>query len=225
MRIINLQKKFKEFCIDIQDWTFEDGLIHGLIGPNGSGKSTLGKLLAGLTAADIKKVDFGGLTDREITISPQNPYMMHDNVYKNLVYPLKLRNITPEKETTDYWLELCGLRAYEKVSARSLSLGQRHKLSVARALIFEPEFVIIDESLSSLDIDYAEAFGQEILRIQKKTPKTWIIISHQPAHILKLCDRIHFIDKGRLLKSGTPEELLEQTEIPELIRFLRYEAI
>ncbi len=225
MRIISLQKKFKEFQIDIQDWTFEDGLIHGLIGPNGSGKSTLGKLLAGLIAADIKKVDFGGLTAQEITISPQNPYMMHDTVYKNLVYPLKLRNITPEKEMTDRWLELCGLKAYEKASARSLSIGQKHKLSIARVLIFEPKFIIIDESLSSLDIDYAEAFGQEILRIQKKTPKTWIIISHQPAHILKLCDKIHFINNGCLLKSGTPEELLGQTEIPELIRFLKHEII
>lgn len=225
MKIISLQKKFKEFCIDIRDWTFEDGLIHGLIGPNGSGKSTLAKLLVGLIPADVKKVDFGGLTEREITISTQNPYMMHDNVYENLVYPLKLRNITPEKEITDRWLELCGLKGYEKVSARSLSLGQKHKLSIARALIFDPKFIIIDESISSLDIDHAEAFGQEILRIQKKTPKTWIIISHQPAHILKLCDRIHFIDKGRLLKSGTPEELLEQSDIPELVRFLKHEAI
>lgn len=225
MRIINLQKNFKDFRIDIQNWTFEDGLIHGLIGPNGSGKSTLGKLLAGLIPADVREIDFGNLKPQDITISPQNPYILRDSVYKNLVYPLKLRGRAPVKEVTDRWLSLCGLKDLEKANARSLSLGQKHKLSIARSLIFEPKFVIIDESLSSLDIDYAEAFGQEILRMQNETRMTWIIISHQPAHVLKLCDQIHFIDKGRLLKSGTPNELVGQTDIPELTRFLNHEKL
>lgn len=225
MRITNLQKNFNDFQINIQDWIFEDGLIHGLIGPNGSGKSTLGKLLAGLIPADTIEIDFNGLEAQNITISPQNPYMLHDNVYRNLIYPLTIRGVIPDRAKTDYWLNLCGLKAFEKANARSLSLGQRHKLSIARSLIFNPQFVVIDESLSSLDIECAELFELEILRIQKETPKTWIIISHQPAHILKLCDKIHFMEKGRLLKSGKPAELLGQTDIPELTRFINHEKL
>lgn len=225
MKIIELQKEFPDLRISIKNWIFEDGLIHGLIGPNGCGKSTLAKLLVGILPAQVRDIDYNGVSPQDITLTGQNPYMLHDSVYKNLIYPLKLRGITPEKSVTDHWLSLCGLTEYEKASARSLSLGQKHKLSIARALIFDPKFVIMDESLSSLDIDCAEVYENEILRIQHETPKTWIIVSHQPAHILKLCDTIHFMDKGRLLKSGTPDELLRQSDIPELIRFLNHEKI
>ena len=221
MRIIELEKTYGDFTIGVSDYEFEPGTIHGLIGPNGCGKTTLAKLIVSVTPAEKLDIDFGGLSARDITMTSQRPYMMLDTVYNNLVYPLKIRGMEPNTADTSRWLRLCGLEGKEKAFARSLSSGQRQKLSIARALIFGPKLVIIDESLSNLDLDSIEIFEQEILNIQKSSPITWIIISHQMAYIRKLSDRIHFMDKGRLRASGTPEELLDNPSDPELARFLR----
>jgi len=225
MKIIDLQTDYGDFHLEVKDLDLDDGLIHGLIGPNGSGKTTLAKLIIGTVPARSRVIDFGGLTARDITMTSQKPYMMHDTVYKNLIYPLKLRGVTPEKVEVERWLTLCGLEGKKNSPARSLSSGQQQKLSLARALIFNPKLIIVDESLSNLDLDSIELFEAEIMRIQNTAPITWIIISHQPAHVRKLCDIIHFIDKGRVLTSGPPEELLTSPVEPELIRFLSHEAI
>ena len=222
MRIFELRKKYGDFELDVRDLDFEPGLVHGLIGPNGCGKTTLAKLIADMAPSDLRKIDFCGLTARDITVASQKPYIMHDTVLGNLIYPLKLRGIRPDEERISRWLGLCGLEEKKAAYARSLSSGQRQKLSLARALIFEPKFVIIDESFSNLDLDAVETFENEILHIQKTKPVTWVIISHQLSHILKLCDRVHFMDKGRIIKTGTVEDVILNPQEPELIRYTRW---
>lgn len=225
MTIIDLKKDFEDFQIEIQHLVLDNGLIHGLIGPNGGGKTSLAKLIMDIIPAQRREIDFGGLTAQDMTMTSQKPYMLYDSVYDNLVYPLKLRGITPDESKVSYWLNLCGLGEKRKTPARKLSSGQQQRLSIARALIFEPKFIIIDESLSNLDVDSVELFEAEIQRIQRDTPLTWIIISHQLAHIRTLCDKVYFMDKGRILKTGTPDELLLHPQDPALVRFLRHQAV
>jgi ABC-type multidrug transport system ATPase subunit len=225
MKIINIKKDFADFQIDVSGLILEDGLIHGLIGPNGCGKTTLGKLIMDTIPFQKREIDFEGLSSKDITMTSQKPYMLHDSVLNNLVYPLKLRGITPDEAEVDRWLTLCGLEDKKKAYARNLSSGQQQKLSIARSLIFGPKLVIIDESLSNLDLDSVELFENAILDIQKTGPATWIIISHQLAHVRKLCDRIHFMDRGRVIKSGTPAEVLSNPQEPEIIRYLKHETI
>ncbi len=225
MRIIELLKSFDGLSIDIRDKVFEDGLVHGLIGPNGCGKTTLAKLIMGTIPAQRRDIDFSGLDDRDMTMATQKPYMLHDSVYQNLIFPLKLRRMTPDRHEADRLLELCGLLDKKKDPARGLSSGQQQKLSLARAMLFRPKLIIIDESLSSLDPDSVELFEEEIHRIQKEAPVTWLIISHQLAHVRSLCNRIHFMDKGKIIRSGSFDEVLNQPEDPELRRYLARETL
>ena len=225
MRITELTKHFDGFGIEIRNQDFEDGLVHGLIGPNGCGKTTLAKLIMGTVPAQRRDIDFGGLGDRDMTMTTQKPYMMHDSVYQNLIFPLKLRGMTPDRQETDRLLGLCGLLEKSKDPARGLSSGQQQKLSIARSLIFKPKFIIIDESLSSLDPDSVELFETEIRHIQKEAPVTWLIISHQLAHVRRLCDRIHFMDQGTIIRAGTFDEVLRQPDAPELSRYLARETL
>jgi ABC-type multidrug transport system ATPase subunit len=225
MTITELTKDFNSLRVDVQNMVFEDGFVHGLIGPNGCGKTTLAKLIMGTVPAQRRDIDFGGLDDRDMTMATQQPYMMHDSVYRNLVFPLKLRGLTPDRQETDRLLGICGLLDKAKDPARGLSSGQQQKLSIARALIFKPKLIIIDESLSSLDPDSVELFETEIRRIQKEAPVTWLIISHQLAHVRRLCDRIHFMDKGRIIKSGTFDQVLNRPEEPELSRYIARETL
>lgn len=220
MRIIDLEKKVGNFQLSIKDFTIEDNKIHGIMGNNGSGKSTLLKLIGGLLEADKGSIDFGTLTTIDITSTSQRPYMLHDTVYNNLSYPLKIRKQKPMKEEIMDWINKCGLSGKEKQYAPSLSSGERQKLSLARALIFKPKLVLIDETLANLDPDSVVLFEQIIFEIQAREPITWIFVSHQLAHIYKVCDYVHFMEAGSVISSGTPEEIFYHSENPIIKQYL-----
>ena len=220
MRISNLKKRMGAFELSIEAMNLESGLIHGLAGPNGCGKTTLSKLLTGILTPDAGEIDFEGLTPRDITMTSQKPYLLHAPVYENLILPLKLRGIRPDKEKTDAWLERCGLKDKKRQYARSLSSGEQQKLSFIRALIFEPKLVIVDETLSNLDPDSTKLFEELMLEQQKERPITWLTISHQLVHLKRVCDRVHFMEKGRQIAEGTPREILLNPSPPSIRAFL-----
>jgi len=208
MKITNLKKQLGDFCLDIDNIEFEPGMVHGLIGPNGSGKSTLAKIIVDMMPMDSGSIDYGTLSQSDITMTSQKPYLLHDTVYNNLIYPLKIRKIKPQENEVDALLDKCGLLDKKKQYARSLSSGEQQKLSFIRALIFKPKIIIIDETLSNLDPDSAELFEDMILEKQFSNPITWITISHQLVHINKICDKVHFLSNGKNIQSGKANDVL-----------------
>lgn len=220
MRIINLKKALGNFHLNIPDMEFEPGKIHGIIGGNGSGKTTLAKVIMGVHEPDEGHIDYEDVRHDECTMLTQRPYLLHDTVYQNLIYPLKLRKMKIDENQVDEWLRFCGLLDKKKQYARSLSSGERQKLAFARAMIFSPKLVIIDETFSNLDPDSVRLFEEWILDRQKENPITWIIISHQLVHICKVCDVVHFMEKGEQLASGNVEEMLLSPEHPAICKYL-----
>lgn len=220
LRIIELEKKFGDFQLNIRDFVLEENKIHGVIGNNGSGKSTLIKLMTGLLKPDKGVMDFGTLTRQDIAMTAQRPYMLHDTVYNNLIYPLKIRKQILKRDAIMEWIDRCGLTGKEMQYAPSLSSGERQKLSLARALIYKPKVVFIDETMANMDPDSVVLFEQMISEIQLKEPVTWILVSHQMAHIYKLCERVHFMEAGRILSSGTPEEIFSKSENPVIRQYM-----
>ena len=225
MKISNLKKSLGDFKLNIDSLVFDPGLIHGIIGANGCGKTTLAKLLSGLIEPDSGDINLDGLGQRDITMVFQRPYLLHDTVYNNLIYPLKLRGKNIGQAKTKYWLDITGLSHKSDQYALSLSSGERQKLSLCRAMIFEPKLIIIDEAIQNLDPDSTKMFEDIFLNRQRKDPATWIIVSHQLAHIKRICNKVHFMKSGSIIESGSVQEILIGPSNNAIKDYLRQESI
>lgn len=198
MKITDLEKNIGSFNLKIDDLYIKPGLVHGLAGHNGSGKTVLLKLIMGILEPDRGEINLEGMSRQNMTMMTQRPYLLTGSVYDNIVYPLKLRKIKPDEAEIDSLLERTGLLAQKNQYARSLSSGERQKLSFIRAVIFRPEFIIMDETLSNLDPESERAIVEIIKEIQSERPVTWLMVSHGRDVREELCDIIHYMEKGRI---------------------------
>lgn len=205
MKITDLHKKIGRFELNVESLSVEPGKIHGIVGPNGCGKTVFLKLVMGILNPDRGYIDYEGILPQEITMMTQRPYLMRTSVYKNLIYPLKIRGIRPDERKMDELLDRAGLLEQKKQYARSLSSGEKQKLSFLRAMVFEPKVIIMDETLSNLDAESEELFKELISMRQKKDPATWLIVNHQWDHVNRLFEAVHYMEKGRFVKNEIAE--------------------
>lgn len=225
MKITRLEKKNGTFSLKIDRLEIQSPGIYGLIGPNGCGKTTTAKLIMGILRPDGGTIDLQGLSFRDITMLPREPYILDDTVYRNLIYPLQVRRIKPDPRLCDEYLDRIGFLARRNQQARSLSGGERQKLAILRALIFEPRLVIVDEALTDLDMDSLDMFERMILETQKKQPRIWLIISHHLPHIRRLCEYLFFMFNGSLEAQGPAPEIFENPRNPRMQRYLKHEVV
>ncbi len=225
MKITKLKKTLGQITIDINNFELSEGHIHGIIGHNGCGKTSLCKLLLDLMPAEERQIDWNGLKQVDCTMTSQRPYLLKGSVYENIVYPLKLRKIAPDNDFIDECLLKFGLLDKKDQYALSLSSGERQKLSLIRAFIFNPRFVIIDETFANLDFESVKTFEEFILENQKKVNSTFIIISHQLPQLQRLCDKLHFMEKGKILESGDTKELLNNSSNQKVREYLKSQIL
>lgn len=199
MRITELKKTVGKTDLYIDDLKIESGMIHGLVGPNGCGKTTLLKIIMGITEPDSGSIDYEGLKPSDITMMSQRPYLMHANVYDNIIYPLKIRGMKIDRNEIDGLMERTGLLQIRDQYAGSLSSGERQKLSFLRAMVFRPKMILMDETLSNLDQDSEKLFKEMIIERHKEDGSTWLIVSHQWDGMNELFDSVHHMEKGRIV--------------------------
>ena len=227
MKIYDVKKSFDNFSLHIESLDIPYGKIYGIIGSNGCGKTTFMKLMAGVTQPDSGHIDFEGLTARDITMVFRKPYLLHDSVLRNLLYPLKIRKIQPDNEQVEHLLKIAGLQDLRDEYALNLSGGEQQKLSLIRALIFFPKLILVDEGFSNMDIESVAFFEDYILSLHKSqvsesAPTTWVIISHQLSNIRRLCDHVFFMHEGDVVASGPTESIFTSSENAELSKYLQY---
>ncbi len=200
MRITELRKKIGKTDLYIEDLKIESGMIHGLVGPNGCGKTTLLKLIMGITEPDSGAIDYEGLKPSDITMMSQRPYLMHASVYDNIVYPLKIRGERPDETMIDELLDRAGILEIKDQYAGSLSSGERQKLSFIRAIVFRPKMILMDETLSNLEADSERLFREMVMERHREDGSTWLIVSHQWDEMNELFDKVHHMEKGRIVE-------------------------
>ncbi|MCQ2459959.1 MAG: ABC transporter ATP-binding protein [Ruminococcus sp.] len=178
------------------DLTIKQGDFVCLIGPSGCGKSTMLRILAGLDQAtegavyiDDKKVTKPDY-DRGLAFQDHSlfPWL---NIYDNIAFGLKARHIFKEKkETVNEFIELVGLKGFEKSFPHQLSGGMCQRASLARALIGHPKALLLDEPLGALDAFTRMNMQDELLRIRKEQNMTMVMVTHDVDEAVYLSDKI-----------------------------------
>jgi NitT/TauT family transport system ATP-binding protein len=164
-----------------------------VIGPSGSGKSTLLRVLAGLLHPTQGKVVFsGGGLPRLGMVFQQANLMPWRTVLENITLPLELIGIETHeaRRQAAEWIELVGLQGFEQAWPRTLSGGMAQRVAMARALIQDPDLLLLDEPFGSLDALTRERMGNELLELWEHRRKTVIMVTHSISEALLLADRV-----------------------------------
>ncbi|MBI2355767.1 MAG: ABC transporter ATP-binding protein [Candidatus Doudnabacteria bacterium] len=234
LEVKNLTKKFGRFtAVDNISFELKEGEILGLLGPNGAGKTTTLQMLLGLTTATSGSVSYFGRDfhkHRSEILEQLNfssaytklPWLL--TVKQNLNFISYLYRIDDRKSRIDKIVKTFQLEALLNKEVRHLSAGQTTRLNIAKALINFPKVLLLDEPTASLDPEVA-AYIREFLANERKQFQISIIItSHNMAEVEELCDRVVFINRGRIIADDTPENLAKTIEISH-VRLLVVTAI
>lgn len=187
--------------------------ILGLIGPNGSGKSTLLKLLGLIEKPTSGYIYYNGhlvepfsaTTRFQVTMLPQEPFLMKRSVFNNVAYGLKLRGNGANKATTvGEALSLVGLNSEEYVHRPwfALSGGEAQRVALAARLALKPKVLLMDEPTASVDAGSAQLIKEASLRARQEWGTTLIIASHDWQWLHEICDKVIHLFEGRIFGSG-----------------------
>ena len=221
-----MKKSYKQkTVVDGVSIKVKRGEVVGLLGANGAGKTTTFSLILGLIPKDGGQIfldgdDISGLpmyvrAQKGLSLLPQEPSAFRKlSVEQNL---LSIMETLPgdhsrRNDTLAQILQELGLEKLARAKAYTLSGGERRRLEIARALITNPEFILLDEPFTGID-PLAVLDLQEIVLSLKEKGLGVLITDHSVRETLKIADRAYIISKGKILKEGTPEELINSEEV------------
>lgn len=221
LKIRGLKKKFKNFqALDGLDMTIEDGALYGFVGPNGAGKTTAIKIITGLLKPDEGTVEIDGrdaLCNRNQVKDAfgyvPDEFGMYDNlkVWEYMEFFASCYDITglTARKRCQELLEQMKLEDKADFFVDSLSRGMKQRLCLARALIHDPQFLVLDEPTSGMDPRTRMEF-KEMIRELCAEGKTILISSHILSELSQMCTDIGIIDAGKIVLSGNMTEILQK---------------
>lgn len=201
-----------------------------LLGPSGCGKTTTLKILAGFEHADKGEVLFENKNINNMppyerplnTVFQKYALFPHMNVFENVAFGLKIKKLKKDviEQKVKEMLKLVSLSGYENRSINSLSGGQQQRIAIARALVNEPNVLLLDEPLGALDFQLRKDMQIELKRIQQKLGITFIFVTHDQEEALSMSDTIVVMNKGKIQQMGSPEDIYNEPANKFVAKFI-----
>ena len=229
--LINVTKKFQDnVVVNNINLSIKSGELIALLGPSGCGKTTTLQMMAGfleLTSGDIllngKSLKSVPPHLRNIGIVFQSYALFpHLNVFDNIAFGLRMRKYDVEtiKKKVNEVLDIVQLNSKETRFPKELSGGQQQRVALVRALVIEPELLLLDEPLSNLDANLREQMRFEIRDIQKRVGITTIFVTHDQAEAMAVADRLVIMSNGHIRQIGTAREIYEKPDDLFVAKFI-----
>ncbi|HLI27330.1 MAG TPA: ATP-binding cassette domain-containing protein [Chloroflexota bacterium] len=196
------------------------GDVLAVVGPNGAGKSTLLQVMAALLAPDRGRVWFAGqqvdarrnpvAVRRRLAVVFQEPLLFDTSVFDNVASGLRLRGVPGQelRARVTVWLERLGIAALARRPARTLSGGEARRTSLARALVLEPELLLLDEPFAALDYPTRQALLGELPGLLAAARTTTVLVTHDPYEALAVARRAVALREGRIVAEGPVRAVL-----------------
>ncbi|HEY1296172.1 MAG TPA: ABC transporter ATP-binding protein [Chloroflexota bacterium] len=212
------------------------GQVFTLLGPSGCGKTTTLRMVAGLERPTEGRIVFGDTVvndaERKTFIPPhkRNVGMVfqsyaiwpHMTVFDNVAYPLRLRGLPKEdiQQKVERVLTLVGMQEYALRPAPDLSGGQQQRVALSRALVYEPDLLLLDEPFSNLDARLRGQMRLEVRLLQQRLGITVLFVTHDQLEALSMSDQIAILNQGHLEQVGVPSDLYDRPASPFVRDFL-----
>jgi ABC-type sugar transport system ATPase subunit len=209
-------------AVDNLDFTFPQGKVTCLLGPSGCGKTTLLRMIAGLETPTSGRVFIGG-TDvtrlpprkRNIGMVFQYPVVYRGiSVYENIELPLKRRKVAPaeRKRRIEEVLELLDLTVHADKDSTQLDNISRQKVSVARAIAYQPDIIIFDEPMTNIDANSKVQFSHFFKTLSQQLNQVIVYVTHDQTEAMTLADRIALMKDGRMIQCDDPRTLYNEPQ-------------
>ncbi len=217
--------------LEVEDLSVHQHEVLAIVGPNGAGKSSLLLVLARLLHPGQGEILFNGKSAqgepdlayrRRLALVLQDPLLFDTSVYENVASGLKFRGL-PAKEIqpkVEIWLERLGISHLARRRANELSGGEGQRVSLARALVLEPELLLLDEPFGALDPPTRARLLEDLGQILPAAKTTTILITHDLKEAAKLADRVAVLLDGQIVQIGAPQEVFASPTNPEVAAFL-----
>nr|WP_308612379.1 ABC transporter ATP-binding protein [uncultured Dialister sp.] len=218
LQLKNINKYFgKNHVIKNVNLNFEKGHFITFLGPSGCGKTTLLRMIAGFYEPDEGEILLNGKNIERVPPYDRNTAMVfqeyalfpHMNVFDNVSYGLRVKKKAKDEieKRVKQALSLMQLEGMEKRFPNQMSGGQQQRVAVARALVMNPEVLLLDEPLSNLDAKLRENVRVELRQIQQKMGLSTIYVTHDQSEALSMSDAIVVLKDGIVHQVGTPQEI------------------
>ena len=232
VRFEDVQKSYDGETLVVKSLNLDiaQGEFITMLGPSGSGKTTCLMMLAGFETATHGEIYVGGMPvnrvaphKRNIGVVFQNYALFpHMTVAENLAYPLKVRKLAKAEIETKVQqaLQMVRLEGFGSRRPGQLSGGQKQRVAVARALVFGPQLVLMDEPLGALDRQLREQMQYEIKHIHEQLGVTVVYVTHDQSEALTMSNRVAVFDSGIIQQISTPDDLYEHPENSFVAQFI-----
>lgn len=228
----NVQKTYDGETLVVKNLNLEieQGEFLTMLGPSGSGKTTCLMMLAGFETATHGEILLQGKPINRIPPERRNIGMVfqsyalfpHKSVAENLAFPLKVRKVSKDDiaRKVKKALNMVNMEKFANRMPAQLSGGQQQRIAVARALVFEPALVLMDEPLGALDKQLREQMQYEIKQIHEQSGLTVVYVTHDQGEAMTMSDRIAVFNNGVIQQLASPSELYEKPENAFVARFI-----